>query len=97
MAAAHVDREDSANAIAHSYRLSRLREQWHLRMEPYRVAWPATRHRSRYSHREWQRPLAVERLTYHALLAGLQALLAQDYAGALTIAAAPAFIASTAE
>ena len=38
-------------------------------------------------------PLAVERLTYHALLAGLQALLAEDYAGALTIAAAPAFIA----
>lgn len=30
---------------------------------------------------------------YHALLAGLQALLAEDYAGALTIAAAPAFIA----
>ena len=38
-------------------------------------------------------PLAVERLTYHALLAGLQALLAEDDAGALTIAAAPAFIA----
>jgi len=38
-------------------------------------------------------PLAVERLTYHALFAGLQALLAEDYAGALTIAAAPAFIA----
>ena len=37
--------------------------------------------------------LAVERLTYHALLAGLQALLAEDYVGALTIAAAPAFIA----
>jgi hypothetical protein len=37
--------------------------------------------------------LAAERLTYHALLAGLQALLAEDYAGALTIAAAPAFIA----
>ena len=37
--------------------------------------------------------LAIERLTYHALLAGLQALLAEDYAGALTIAAAPAFIA----
>ena len=37
--------------------------------------------------------LAVERLTYHALLAGLQALLAEDDAGALTIAAAPAFIA----
>jgi hypothetical protein len=37
--------------------------------------------------------LAVERLTYHALLAGLQAFLAEDYAGALTIAAAPAFIA----
>lgn len=37
--------------------------------------------------------LAVERLTYHALLAGLQALLAEDYAGTLTIAAAPAFIA----
>jgi hypothetical protein len=37
--------------------------------------------------------LAVERLTYHALLAGLQALLAEDYAGVLTIAAAPAFIA----
>ena len=36
---------------------------------------------------------AVERLTYHALLAGLQAFLAEDYAGALTIAAAPAFIA----
>jgi len=33
--------------------------------------------------------LAVERLTYHALLAGLQALLAEDY----TIAAAPACIA----
>ena len=32
--------------------------------------------------------LAVERLTYHALLAGLQALLAEDYVGALTIAAA---------
>jgi hypothetical protein len=29
-------------------------------------------------------PLAVERLSYHALLAGLQALLAEDYAGALT-------------
>jgi hypothetical protein len=27
--------------------------------------------------------LAVERLTYHALLAGLQALLAEDYVGAL--------------
>jgi hypothetical protein len=38
-------------------------------------------------------PLTVERLTYHALLAGLQALLAEDYAGALTIAAAPTFIA----
>ena len=38
-------------------------------------------------------PLTVERLTYHALLAGLQALLAEDYAGALTNAAAPAFIA----
>jgi len=38
-------------------------------------------------------PLAVERLTYHALLAGLQALLAENYAGALTIAAAPTFIA----
>src|SRR5262245_19900251 len=37
--------------------------------------------------------LAIERLTYHALLAGLQAFLAEDYAGALTIAAAPAFIA----
>ena len=37
--------------------------------------------------------LTVERLTYHALLAGLQALLAEDYVGALTIAAAPAFIA----
>jgi len=37
--------------------------------------------------------LAVERLTYHALLAGLQALLVEDYVGALTIAAAPAFIA----
>jgi hypothetical protein len=37
--------------------------------------------------------LAVEWLTYHALLAGLQAFLAEDYAGALTIAAAPAFIA----
>jgi hypothetical protein len=36
---------------------------------------------------------AVGRLTYHALLAGLQALLAEDYVGALTIAAAPAFIA----
>jgi hypothetical protein len=34
--------------------------------------------------------LPVERLTYHALLAGLQALLAQDDAAALTIAAAPA-------
>ena len=38
-------------------------------------------------------PLAVERLTYHALLTGLQALLAEDYVGAPTIAAAPAFIA----
>jgi hypothetical protein len=38
-------------------------------------------------------PLAVERLTYHALLAGLQALLAEDYGGALTIAAEMAFIA----
>jgi hypothetical protein len=38
-------------------------------------------------------PLAAERLAYHAMLAGLQALLAEDYAGALTIAAAPAFIA----
>ena len=37
--------------------------------------------------------LAIERLTYHALLAGLQTFLAEDYAGALTIAAAPAFIA----
>jgi hypothetical protein len=37
--------------------------------------------------------LAVERLTYHALLAGLQALLAEDDTGALTWAAAPAFIA----
>ncbi len=37
--------------------------------------------------------LVVERLTYHALLAGLQALLAEDYAGTLTIAAAPACIA----
>jgi len=37
--------------------------------------------------------LAVERLTYHALLAGIQAFLAEDYVGALTIAAAPAFIA----
>jgi len=32
-------------------------------------------------------------LAYHALLAGLQVLVAEDYAGALTIAAAPAFIA----
>ena len=31
---------------------------------------------------------AVERLTYHALLDGIQALLAEDYVGALTIAAA---------
>jgi hypothetical protein len=38
-------------------------------------------------------PWAVERLTYHALLAGPQALLAEDDPGALTIAAAPAFIA----
>jgi hypothetical protein len=38
-------------------------------------------------------PLAVERLTYHALLAGLQALLAEGYTGSLTIAAAPTFIA----
>ncbi len=38
-------------------------------------------------------PLAVERLTYHALLAGLQALLAEDHMGALTIAATPTFIA----
>ena len=37
-------------------------------------------------------PLAVERLTYHALLAGLQVLLAEGLEGALTIAAAPAFI-----
>src|SRR6266508_1629736 len=37
--------------------------------------------------------LVVERLTYPALLAGLQALVAEDYAGALTIAAASAFIA----
>src|SRR5437867_458757 len=37
--------------------------------------------------------MAVVRLTYHAMLAGLQALLAEDYTGALTIAAAPAFIA----
>src|SRR5438045_3974906 len=37
--------------------------------------------------------LPVERLTYHALLAGLQVLLAEDDAAALTIAAAPAFIA----
>lgn len=37
--------------------------------------------------------LAVERLTYHALLAGLQVFLAEDYMGALTIAAVPAFIA----
>lgn len=29
--------------------------------------------------------LAVERLTYHALLAGLKAFLAEDYVGALTI------------
>ena len=35
----------------------------------------------------------VERLIDQALLAGIQALLAEDYAGALTIAAAPAFIA----
>jgi hypothetical protein len=34
--------------------------------------------------------LPVERLTYHAFLAGLQALLAEDDVGALTIAAAPA-------
>jgi hypothetical protein len=34
--------------------------------------------------------LAIERLTYHGLLAGLQALLAEDDAAALTIAAAPA-------
>jgi hypothetical protein len=38
-------------------------------------------------------PLAVERLTYHAVLAGLQAFLAEDYVGALTWAAARAFIA----
>ena len=38
-------------------------------------------------------PLAAERLTYHALLAGLQALLAEGLEGALTIAAAPAFVA----
>ncbi len=37
--------------------------------------------------------LVVERLTYPALRAGLQALVAEDYAGALTIAAASAFIA----
>jgi hypothetical protein len=33
-----------------------------------------------------------EQLTYHVLLAGIQALLAEDDAGALTIAAAPTFI-----
>ena len=37
--------------------------------------------------------LEVERLTYHALLAGIQAFLVEDYVGALTITAAPAFIA----
>jgi hypothetical protein len=37
--------------------------------------------------------LPVERLSYHALLAGLQALLAENYVGSLTIAAGPAFIA----
>jgi hypothetical protein len=48
----------------------------------------------RYTHWERQRcPLAVERVTYHALLAGLQALLGEDYVGALTIVGAPAFIA----
>jgi hypothetical protein len=38
-------------------------------------------------------PLAGERLTYHALFADLQALLVEDYTGALTIAATPSFIA----
>jgi len=37
--------------------------------------------------------LAVERLIYQALLAGLQAFLAEGYMGVLTIVAAPAFIA----
>ena len=35
----------------------------------------------------------AERLSYHALLAGLQAVLAEDYVGSLTIVGAPAFIA----
>jgi len=44
------------------------------------------REQQRHSH-------VVERLADQALRAGLQALLAEDYVGALTIAAAPAFIA----
>jgi hypothetical protein len=44
------------------------------------------REQQRHSH-------VVERLADHALRAGLQALLAQDYTGALMIAAAPACIA----
>jgi hypothetical protein len=51
-----------------------------------------SRRRPWYDHRERQRcPLPVERLTYHALLAGLQALLAEDYAGSLMIMAERAF------
>ena len=56
----------------------------------YRRSTGSTGRRSWYDHRQRShRRLAVERLTYHALLAGLQALLAEDY----TIAAAPACIA----
>ena len=48
----------------------------------------------RRTHREQQRHShVVERLADHALRAGLQALLADNEAGALMIAATPAFIA----
>src|SRR5438132_1470772 len=96
MAAPHFGKELSANGIIHphSSRLSGLREQRRLRMEPCRSTWSAARRGPRYAY--WARPcrpLAVERLTYQALLASLQALLAEDLEGALTIAAEMAFIA----
>lgn len=79
---------------SHDRRLSRLRHYWNFRVGRRGSKRPgADRRLSTISGSGHTVSLAVERLTYHALLASLQVLLAEDYAGALTIAAAPAFIA----
>jgi hypothetical protein len=74
-----------------SYRLSRLREHWRLGTGLTEArGQQLAAGRGTIIGSGNAAPWAVERLTYHALLAGPQALLAEDDAGALTIAAAPA-------